>query len=117
MAGSIKWMVYTTDQGEALAVKCDESNGNLAGFQDYEAGSGAAEVMPRGFKMRGVNLISENGLARRRLHVGSVTNGLFTGDTAGVALNGIQYQVTSTFGEKRPRPFALDTALNDGTDA
>lgn len=115
MAGSIKWMVYTSDTGALYAVKHDESNGDLTGFLDFGGATGASNVIPKGFRMRGVNLISQDGKSRRRLEVGDPTNDLFTGESGVITLNGINYQVTSTYGEKAVRPFALDTGLDDGT--
>jgi hypothetical protein len=116
MAGSIKWMIYTTDQGQRYATKIDESNGNLFGFEDVaDIGDAAYTVMPKGFKMRKVNLLSAEGNARRSIPCGNSTNAFYTGADTNVTLNGLVYGVTSTTGEKAVRVYAIDTGLNDGS--
>lgn len=115
MAGSVKWMNYTADDGTAYSTLIDESNGILFGFTDVGGATASAEVMPKYLKMRRVNLKSADGKANRSVPVGSVTNDYFTGVSSVVTLNGINYNVTSTTGEKRRRAYSLDTGLDDGT--
>lgn len=114
MAGSIKWMIYTADDGKKYATKLDESNGEAFGFDDVGGASSYDAVIPRSFKMRTVNLISADGKTRRSVPVGSITNEYWTGESGVAVIGGINYQVTSTSGERAVRPFALDTGLDDG---
>lgn len=115
MAGSIKWMIYTTDQGTKYAVKQDESNGTLFGFDDFTPEDVGVQVLPRGFRMRRVNLKSNTGETTRSVSAGKPTAGLYAGTDLTVSLNGIPYTVTSTTGERATRPYAIDTGLTDGT--
>lgn len=111
MAGSIKWMIYKTDAGVPYAVRQDESNGEVAGFDDY---TGEDIVpLPRGYKMRYVNLIDAEG-GTRTLNIGAVDHPLFTGEEYTVTVLGRLYEVSSTRGERKVVPRARDTGLLDG---
>lgn len=114
MAGSVKWQVYTADDDTEYAVLLDESNGLATGYRDFVDGdAGVIPLFPRYTKMRYVNLRSASG--SRQLYIGDRTNGLYTGATTTIVLNGITYNVGSAIGEKGRRPFALDTGIDDGT--
>jgi hypothetical protein len=117
MAGSLKWMVYTTDEGTPYAVFVDESNGNANGFADYASATALLETLPRGIKMRYVNAISvtAGSPSSRQFYVGSLASDAWTAPT-GLIANGITYRVTSKRGEKKRIPFPQDTALTDGSD-
>jgi hypothetical protein len=115
MAGSVKWVIYTTDQATKLAVKQDESNAVLFGFDDYTSADTGTQIMPRGFKMRKVNMKSANGDTTRSVAAGKPTAALYSGADQTVTLNGIVYAVTSTTGERAARAYAPDTGLTDGT--
>lgn len=114
MAGSIKWMVYTADDAERYAVKIDESNGEALGFDDFDAGTDAPdETLPQGLTMRGINVINSEGI-RRFFKVGKTDDPHYDGTNPSVTIGGTTWQITSTRGERRVRPFAFDTAQTDG---
>lgn len=113
MSGSIKWQVYTDDTGEDYAVKLDESNGAALGFGDYTGQN--IGVLPRGFKMRGVNAINQEDGRRRFFPVGTQDTQVYAVRGTVLTLDSVQWAVTSRRGEKAPIPFAFDTELDDGT--
>jgi hypothetical protein len=115
MAGSLKWMVYTTDEGNPYAVQIDESNGEANGFADYASGTALLETLPRGINMRYVNAISvtPDSPSSRQFKVGSLLSDAWTAPSGFIA-NGITYRVTSKRGEKKRIPFPQDTGLTDG---
>lgn len=111
MAGSIKWQIYTDDQGNQFGVRLDESNGEATGFADY---TGEAILpLPRGWKMRYINAVDAEG-GTRQIPVGTVDHPLFTGAEYTVTILGRLYEVTSTRGEQKVLPRARDTGLLDG---
>lgn len=53
MAGSLKWLSYTTDAGDTFAVFADESNAELAGTAvDIAGGASTTYALPRNVKPR-----------------------------------------------------------------
>lgn len=128
MAGSLKWFVYTADNGSQYGVKLDESNAKAAGFPDYAGGAaGSFPQLPRGARMRYANVVS--GQVKRRIYVPSTTAPLWTNpattvplldfstSAAGVPVTAtpVTAVVTSLVGERFRRPFVGDTGLTDGT--
>lgn len=121
MAGSIKWFVYTTDDGTDYAIKADESNVEAlaAGTQDYpETGTPPIHAVPRNIRPRFA--MFQNAAGTRKIKVPVITTTLYN------ALNG-----TSTIPDpinvggpelaflyKRPEliqvPRGQDTGLDDG---
>lgn len=126
MAGSRKWMIYTSDAGTEYAVQVDESNSEAMGmgWLDYEAVS-TALPLPKGMKMRTITAEDPVSGARRQIPVGQVGAAAFQiGGTillqsfmpgaAGV----IAFDILSALGEQfsQGRPRATDTGLTDGDD-
>lgn len=121
MAGSIKWFIYTTDDGTDFALEADESNIEAfsAGTQDYpDTGTPPIFAVPRNVRPRYAVFQSPSG--QRRITVPVITQAIYN------ALNG-----TSTIPDpisaaapdltllyKRPEiirlPKGSDTGLNDG---
>lgn len=111
MSGSMKWLLYTADDGNQYAVFRDESNAEAAGFDDYTGGT--EKPLPQGWRPRGVNLMDTDG-NRKFLEIGKPDNDLYTGATNSVVLNGTTWGVSSVRGEKRKRPVAFDSYKDDG---
>lgn len=114
MSGSRKWMLYTADNGERYAVNIDEGNGEALGFDDYTGGVGeSTQLLPRGFQMRYINARSASGI-RRRFWVGTAEVAQYTGENPSVTIDTVTYNISSTRGEKRTTPVAIDTEQQDG---
>jgi len=116
MAGSLKDMIYTADDGSKFFVRIDESNGEAAGFADVTEAGVPSVGLPRGLQMRYVNAISVTNPRTKRLYVGTATNDLFTGATSVIGIDGENFVVSSSRGEKRRRARNVDTGLTDGDD-
>ena len=115
MAGSLKDMIYTADDGTEFFTLIDESNGIAGGFADVEIAGVPAIQLPRGLQMRYVNVINVAGTRRKRLWIGTATNDLFTGVQSVIGLDGEDFTVSSSRGEKRRRARNVDTGLTDAT--
>ncbi len=129
MAGSLSWKKYLTDAGVTYSVKIDEGNAEAAGFDDVTIADEIAGVvppeLPKGFKMRYVNVKDPASNSGRKIYVGKPDDGLatglvkslllfaFSGGSAGAA---IEWLVSSFVGEQnRVRiPSASDTGFLDG---
>lgn len=111
MAGSIKWMNYTSDGGTLYATLIDESNGEAGGFSDV-TGTGDGVQIPKYLKMRYVNAVSAAGV-KRKFYIGTVDNTLYT-DGGSITSGGVVFNITSSRGEKTRKVLALDTAQDDG---
>lgn len=118
MAGSIKWFVYTTDDGDDFAIKLDESNTEQvnAGTQDYVAGAGVNYSVPRNLKPRNLVYESTDGNVRRRIV--ALTTTIFNGVAAGASytdpVSGTVVNLVAKNGERISLPRADDTGLIDG---
>lgn len=113
MAGSIKWMLYTGDNGTKYAVKVDKSNGEALGFEDYAGGS--ETVLPQGTRMRGINCVNEDG-NRRFFKVGKNSDPNYNGTNKKVTIDDTEWHITSIRGEKAVRPIDLDTGDDDSEE-
>lgn len=114
MSGSRKWMLYESDDGTRYVVEIDEGNGEALGFADYTGGLGeSTQLLPKGFQMRYINTRTATGV-RRRFWVGTATTDQYTGVAPSVTIDGVTYNVSSTRGEKRRTPIAIDTEQQDG---
>lgn len=120
MAGSIKWFVYTTDNGDDFALEADESNVEAlaAGTQDYpDTGTPPQYAVPRNVTPRYAVYQSPSGL--RKIKIPVITQTIYN------ALNGtatiqdpLDSTVTLRLSYKRPEVITLpkgpDTGQIDG---
>ncbi len=120
MAGSIKWFEYTTDDGDAFAIKMDESNGEAVGNADYTALSTAVFALPRNVKARMARYVSADTLYTRLIPVTDAAASAGTlPATITAEVSGSATPVTLTLatfiGERfTALPRAEDTGLLDG---
>ena len=126
MSGSQKYQVYRSDNGNDYAVKIDESNGEVANFDDYSLLYEIAGVplppLPKGMVMRYAN-VSRDGTTRK-IHVGKPNSPLMLGAVisillsffgAGAFAESVTWVVSSVIGEKSPpRPKTADSGILDG---
>lgn len=117
--GSRKWMGYTANDGTVLGVKIDESNGEQLGFVDVtDTNVGDMQPLPSGFKMRYLNCVlvggTNNETIRRKFNVGTLA--AFNAAIAArkITIDGEDWGISSTRGEKSTIIFAYDTAQTDG---
>lgn len=120
MAGSIKYFVYTTDDGADFSIKLDESNTEFinAGVQDFPNGGILIFGLPRNIKPRYLRFRSPDGRTTRKCV--ALTPTIFAGVTAATTLpnpnGGADLVLTAKVGEALTIPFGPDTGLNDGDD-
>lgn len=116
MAGSKKWWIYNDDDGEDWGVELDEDIGSLAGlgFTAY-SGTPSLDQLPRGKFMRYVNAVQTSGTGAgfryRSFPCGTDTAPLYDGTETTFTINGLNYSVTSTRGEKTRTPTAQNSGL------
>lgn len=116
MAGSRAWYVYVDDDGNDYGVELDDDTGSLVGlgFTAY-TGSPALDQMPKGMYMRYVNAVQTSGTGAgfryRSFPCGTDEAPIFGGTTATFTINGLNYAVTSTRGERSRKPTANNTGL------
>lgn len=121
MAGSIKWFIYTTDNGQDFAIEADESNVEAfaAGTQDYpDTGTPPIYAVPRNVVPRSATFVSPDG--RRTIKVPVITPTIYN------AINGTStmpdpitpanpdLKLSFKTPEKIRLPKGEDTGLNDG---
>lgn len=129
MAGSKSWKKYLSDSGDTYSVLIDEGNAEAAGFDDLtpldELAGAVPPPLPKGFKMRYVNVKDPASGSTRQIYVGKPTNGLATGSivslllwafTSDNAVSAISWIVTSFVKEKffAKRPNSNDSGFLDG---
>lgn len=119
MAGSIKWFVYTTDNGTDFALSADESNVEAvaAGTQDYVTGLSIVFAIPRNLTPRYLYYESADG--NRTIRVPVLTQALFNGAAANVPtivdpIGAGNLTLARQSPEKIRLPKPNDTGLNDG---
>lgn len=120
MAGSIKWFVYTTDEGDDFALKADESNTEAVngGTQDFPAGAPPTIYsLPKNIKPRHFIYRNVDGTVTRKVY--ALTPTIFEGGDNAVAsyTDAVTNQTVSLYrriGEEIAYPFGADTGLNDG---
>lgn len=116
MAGSRAWYVYNDNDGEDWGVELDEDTGTLAGldFTPY-TGTPSLDQLPRGTFMRYINAVQTSGAGAgfryRSFPCGTDTAPLYDGTQTTFTVNGLNYSVTSTRGEKSRKPTANNTGL------
>jgi hypothetical protein len=116
MAGSRSWFIYNDDDGENWGVELDEDTGELEGlgFVVY-AGNPSLNQLPRGMEMRYVNAVQTSGdgagFRYRSFPCGTDTADLYDGTETTFTINGLNYAVTSTRGQRTRKPTANNTGL------
>lgn len=122
MSGSLKWVVYESDDSTEYAVFLDESNSevqinSVKNFEDYEAESNN-KILPKYVKMRYANLVRVDAgtTYRKVLPIGKkeTYESLATDSTLTITLDSNTWSVSSLRGEKSRRPLPIDTGANDG---
>jgi hypothetical protein len=119
MAGSLKWFVYTTDNGESYALKADESNVEAVNgsTQDFLNDSELTFAVPRNVRVR--YALYSNTDNSRQIKCPVLTPTIYAGVPENVPT--ITDPIGGgTLGLRRIRPelislpFGVDTGLNDG---
>jgi len=120
MAGSRKWLVYTTDAGTNFAISLDESNTEAVngGVQDFVAGLAIVNALPRNIKPRTITY--SNAARTRSIKCVALTQTIYNAAVNGSVstitdpISGGTLTLTRATGERIRVPFAVDTALDDG---
>ena len=120
MAGSKKWFVYTTDQGDDYGLLADESNVEAVngGTQDYASGVTIVYSLPSNVRPRAAVYKSADGNRTIRAYALTQTiyNGVLTGaPTITDPIGGGTLSLSRLEPEKiKLLPIAADTGLTDG---
>lgn len=116
MAGSLAWYKYTDDRGQVWGVQMDEDKAGVegAGFTPVlEADN--LNTLPSGMEMRGVNAVRTSGAGAGFVSefqpCATQAATLYAGTTKTFTRNSQNYSVSSTRGETRRVPKALNTGL------
>lgn len=121
MAGSLKWFVYTTDDGTDFAIKLDESNTEAVNgaTQDFVAGTAFRYSIPKNLRPRQAVYQSSDGV--RTIKCVALTQSIYNGIPANVTSITDPLPPGNTLGLVRivperisPLPFANDTGIDDG---
>jgi hypothetical protein len=120
MAGSKKWLVYTTDAGQDFAINLDESNTEAVNgsTQDFVDGLALTNAVPRNIKPR--ELFYSNAARTREIRCVALTQAIYNGIVGGAVptitdpIDGGTLVLVRATGERIRLPFALDTGLDDG---
>lgn len=118
MVGSMKWFVYTTDNGTDFAIFRDESNVEAvnAGTQDYPNAGAIQFALPSNVKPRVVTFEDASGAVRR--DIVALTPAIFNGLAANTTITDQATSLTLTYVRKKGEivrlPRGLDTGLTDG---
>jgi hypothetical protein len=124
MAGSLKWFVYTTDDGTDFAIRLDESNTEAVNgaTQDYVAGTNFRFSIPRNLRPRTAVFRSPDGV--RTIRCVALTQAIYNGIPANVTSITDPLPPGNTLGLVQiiperisPLPFANDTGIDDGDDS
>lgn len=121
MAGSLKWFVYTTDNGDDFAIRLDESNTEAVNGsqQDYVAGTAFRYNIPRNLRPRAAYYRSPDGV--RTVKCIALTQSIYNGIPTAVTSITDPLPPNNTLNLIRivperisPLPFANDTGIDDG---
>lgn len=121
MAGSLKWFVYTTDNGDDFAIRLDESNTEAVNGsqQDYVAGTAFRYNIPRNLRPRAAFYRSPDGV--RTIKCIALTQSIYNGIPSAVTSITDPLPPNNTLNLIRivperisPLPFANDTGIDDG---
>lgn len=116
MTGSRKWAIYEDDDGNEYGVQLDDDTANnvALGFSPY-TGTPPLDKMPKGSRMRYVNVVQTSGAAAglryRSFPCGKPEATAFGGTATTFTHNALQYAVTSTVGERFKKPVSFNTGL------
>lgn len=116
MAGSRRWYKYTNDLGVVYGVELDEDKGGVegAGFTPVTDADNLT-TLPQGHTMRGVNAVRTTGAGAGYVSefqpCATQAATLFAGSAKTFTRNAQTYSVSSTRGETRRVPKALNTGL------
>lgn len=124
MSGSIKNMIYLTDNGNSYAVRIDESNGEACGFTDVTTAMNTG--LPKNIRPRYVNCVHPtDARMRRTFKIGTPsfyssllagTESITTDDPLNSGTN-VTWVITSFRAEQRAFYSGTDTGLNEGDDS
>ncbi len=122
MAGSMKWFIYTTDQGGDYAIKLDESNTEAVNgsTQDYISGTTVLNAVPRNYSLR--YAVYQNSAGTRTIKCCCLTQSVYNGIISNVPtitdpISGGTLFLKRLEPERiRLLPFPQDTGLTDGDD-
>ena len=123
MAGSKRFFLYTSDDGEKYKIERDESNTetvNASSDQEDGIPPAGTPTLPAGYETRYALLYNvANPQIKRRVSILSQTVfGNLTGGTdyslAVVGATASNFRISSLIGERRTRLTNADTAQNDG---
>ena len=121
MAGSKKYFVYTTDDGEDYAILADESNTEAVngGTQDFVAGLSVKYHLPRNVRPRAA--VYGNAAGTRTIRCYCLTQTIYSGVVAGtptitdpIAGSGNLSLIRLEPEKIRLLPVEFDTGLQDG---
>lgn len=121
MAGSKKWFVYTTDQGDDFALQADESNTEAVNgsTQDYVATLDIRYALPSNIKPRAA--VYSNAAGTRTIRCYALTQTIYNGiiENAQTITDPIAGTGTLSLIRLEPEtvkllPVAADTGLDDG---
>lgn len=119
MSGSVKYFVYTTDEGDDFALKADESNTEQVngGTQDFPAGTApTVYTLPRNVKPRHFIYRSADGTVTRKIY--ALTPAIYAGGDEAVAaytdpVSNTVVSLVRKVGEVIALPFGVDTGQTD----
>jgi len=119
MAGSIKWFVYTTDNGTDFAISADESNVEAVagGTQDYVSGLSIPFAIPRNLTPRYAYYSDPTAVRTIRVPVltQALFNGILTGSpTIADPVGALTLNLVRVTPERIRLPRAADSGLTDG---
>jgi hypothetical protein len=119
MAGSIKWFIYSADDGTDFALLRDESNLEAVngGAQDYpNTGSSIIYAIPRNLTPRYLRFVSDDGLIAR--NIVALTPTIFANYNPSTTItdqtSGDTLRLKIKRGESVTIPIGPDTGLQDG---
>ena len=113
MAGSLKWLRYTTDVGDDFGIFADESNAELAGTAvDLTGGASILYALPRNVKPRFARYQDATGTIVRKAVIcvqGTAPTTPIVDPSSGASLD-----LTAIVGEKVRILTGVDSGIIDG---
>jgi len=113
MAGSLKWLRYTTDVGDDFGIFADESNAELAGTAvDLTGGASILYALPRNVKPRFARYQDATGTIVRKAIIcvqGTAPTTPIVDPSSGASLD-----LTAIVGEKVRILTGVDSGIIDG---